>query len=122
MPYKDKEKQRQYQREYVAKNRAAFLDGKSCVECGSVENLEVDHIDPSLKVSHNVWSWAPKRRNEELEKCQVLCNTCHKAKTREMLYKGHGCEQRYREGCRCLPCKAAHSERARVYRAGLKVS
>ena len=53
-----------------------------CAKCGSWDRLEVDHIDPSTKVSHNVWGWSETRRLEELAKCQVLCYSCHKEKTR----------------------------------------
>jgi hypothetical protein len=45
--------------------------------------LELDHVDPALKVSHRVWSWARERREAELAKCQVLCHDCHVAKTAE---------------------------------------
>jgi hypothetical protein len=43
--------------------------------------MEVDHIDPALKVSHRVWSWSPPRRAAELAKCRVLCGVCHLAKS-----------------------------------------
>jgi 5-methylcytosine-specific restriction endonuclease McrA len=81
MPYKDKEAQRAYQREWVRKRRAEWLSDKSCIVCGSTENLHVDHIDPKSKLSHHVWSWSEKRRLAELAKCQVLCAVHHKQKT-----------------------------------------
>ncbi|URQ04828.1 HNH endonuclease [Streptomyces phage Emma1919] len=82
MPYKDKEKQKEYQRQWAAKRRADFFNGKVCVVCKSQRNLELDHIDPKKKVSHNIWSWSDDKRNKELAKCQVLCNSCHKAKNK----------------------------------------
>lgn len=42
MPYSNAQK-RKYQREWCAKNRAAYMDGKTCAHCGSPGPLEVDH-------------------------------------------------------------------------------
>lgn len=81
MGYKDPDKQREYQRQWKAARRAEFFKDKVCVRCGSTKNLELDHIDRSTKVSHNIWSWSKKRREAEIEKCQVLCRDCHKAKS-----------------------------------------
>lgn len=62
-----------------------------CQHCGSTENLEVDHIDPSTKDPRlrgwsggtgNYWRWKKKDREAELAKCQVLCYSCHKKKTK----------------------------------------
>lgn len=115
MPYKDKDKQREYQRKRAAKARAAWLTGKKCVNCGATKKLEVDHIDPSQKRSHKVWTWSQGKREEELAKCQVLCFWCHKLKTHGPL--AHGTRRRYRgHGCRCVECKAAISAHKRKYR------
>lgn len=58
-----------------------FAVNGPCQKCGSGDNLELDHINPEEKVSHSVWSWAPRRRELELKKCQVLCRKCHREKT-----------------------------------------
>ena len=82
MSYKDKNKQREYTKNWIASRRKAWLkENDPCKNCGSWENLELDHIDPSKKVDHKVWSWSEKRRLEELSKCQVLCHRCHKVKS-----------------------------------------
>jgi hypothetical protein len=40
MGYADKDKQREYQRKYVAKNRAEWLaENGPCIVCGSSENV-----------------------------------------------------------------------------------
>lgn len=82
MPFKSKEAKRAYQRKWYAERRANWLllNGP-CVVCFSWDGLEIDHIDPSSKVSHKVFSWAEARRNEELAKCQILCRGCHLEKT-----------------------------------------
>jgi hypothetical protein len=112
------EEKRKYQREWCAKNRAAYMHGKSCVACGSTQNLEVDHIDPELKVSHRIWSWSAARRAEELAKCQVLCTGCHLEKTLEQRpTPEHGTLSRYQKGkCRCEPCREANAADSRQRR------
>jgi hypothetical protein len=81
MPYKDKEKQLEYQKNWMRKRRKSFFSDKECNHCGSTEDLELDHINRLTKITHNVWSWSEDRRNDELKKCQVLCNSCHTKKT-----------------------------------------
>lgn len=81
MPMATREEQREYQRQWVAKRRSDFFLGKSCAECGSVEQLELDHVDRATKVHHAIWSWSQVRREAEIAKCQILCHDCHKAKS-----------------------------------------
>lgn len=81
MPFADKEQFRAYQREWVRKRREKWFADKSCVECGALDQLELDHINPDHKISHRIWTWAWKRILEETAKCQVLCKSCHQAKT-----------------------------------------
>lgn len=73
---------RTYQRERQARLRAEWFAGKQCYRCGSTEKLQLDHRDPGLKVGHSIWSWSRQRREEELAKCQVLCDPCHRWKSR----------------------------------------
>lgn len=119
LPYKDPEQQRAYQRERLKRTRAEWFAGKSCVKCGSLDELELDHIDPSTKINHKIWSWSPERRNAELAKCQVLCSVCHLNKTRFVDLASdaaHGTLARYKSGvrigqaCRCVLCKTANAE------------
>ena len=108
MPIQNNVERREYQREWMRKRRNAFFDGRKCAYCGSEDNLELDHVDPSTKVDHKVWSWSESRRNEELEKCQPLCDQCHSKKT--ILEKtNHGISRYNRGGCRCYICKKAKS-------------
>jgi hypothetical protein len=83
MPMATKEAQREYQRNWVRRRRNEYFKDKSCARCESVERLELDHKDPSTKVSHSIWSWKKERRDEELLKCQVLCHDCHVVKSVE---------------------------------------
>ena len=117
MPYSDPEKQKEYQRQWAAKRRAVWMSDKKCVNCGSRENLEVDHIDPSKKFTHRIWSYSDKRREEELAKCQVLCKKHHKEKSlSELPQTDHGRGRMYQLGCRCWPCKAWKSNECKQYK------
>ncbi len=82
MPYKDKAKRKEYARLWMAQRRLEFFVDKCCVICGSIEDLELDHKDPTQKVTHRIWSWSLKRRETELAKCQVLCKIHHIQKTK----------------------------------------
>lgn len=84
VPMRTPEEQRRYQREWLARRRAAwFAENGPCVDCGSWEELQLDHVDASQKIEHNVWSWAKARRLAELAKCVVRCQPCHWDKTRK---------------------------------------
>jgi 5-methylcytosine-specific restriction endonuclease McrA len=87
MVYKDKEKKKKYQRDWVAYRRDCYFADKSCTQCGSTEKLELDHIEQKGKVTSSIWSWSKVMREKELAKCQVLCHDCHKKKTRTQISK-----------------------------------
>lgn len=117
---KDKKKLREYQRQWLAQRKQVWFDENGpCVSCGSWKDLELDHIDPSSKVTHRVWSWSQERRDEELSKCQVLCRSCHLAKTKQYRLdnaKPCGTRIKYERGCRCDDCCEALREHWRKRR------
>ncbi len=95
-----------------------FKTNGPCKRCSSWERLELDHINPTLKVSHTIWSWSEVRRNEELTKCQVLCYWCHldKSMLEKMVPLEHG-STAYKSGrCRCGICKLAQKEYMQIWR------
>jgi hypothetical protein len=109
MPYSDLEKQRDYQRRWMAERRAQWLAVNGpCLQCGSWISLEVHHRDKHLKVSHNVWSWSKSRRDAELAKCDVLCHEHHRVETKKQRPWTHGDSGYHRGGCRCDVCRAGH--------------
>ena len=56
--------------------------GDKCVNCGSKDNLEFDHIDPSLKASKTPpQAMGISTIKNELPNLQVLCHDCHKIKS-----------------------------------------
>lgn len=113
MPYVDHNVQRGYQNAWIKQRRERWLaEHGPCVSCGSWDELEVDHRDPERKLTHRVWSWSESRRLAELAKCQVLCRSCHRAKTSaeqsRPIVHGRACTYDKRR-CRCAPCRAAKS-------------
>lgn len=81
MAYKNQAVQREYQREWMKRRREGWLADKICVDCGSSEDLEIDHDEPKNKISHRIWSWSKDRRERELQKCKVRCRICHSRKS-----------------------------------------
>lgn len=85
----DKEEKKEYMREYMLnryyETRKFCINklGGKCVHCGSIENLEIDHIEPKLKLyeAHYFHSISAKKLIIELAKCQILCKICHLKKT-----------------------------------------
>ena len=86
---KDKSKYNEYMNDYMKRRYSlrrekaiAKLGGK-CVHCGSCNNLHFDHIDPSTKVATiaRMSSMSAVKFNAEIDKCQLLCEDCHKAKS-----------------------------------------
>lgn len=109
------------------KARIVEMLGGQCVLCGSTDQLEVDHVDPSQKsftLSGNNLNWAWEKLLPEIAKCQLLCHVHHidksakeasertpwnKGKTRDGLMRPeneHGTWFAYDTlKCRCKSCK-----------------
>jgi len=66
---------------YRRKNKKKALEylGGQCAHCGSTDRMEFDHInhkEVDFRISQNLAaSW--KTLKKELDKCQLLCHTCH---------------------------------------------
>lgn len=123
MGYKDPEKQRAYQLQWIKRRREAWLQDKSCIRCGSLDRLELDHIDPKQKLINPAQLWGMSETNPkriaELAKCQVLCYDCHKNKSviDDYARLRHGTNTMYTHyRCRCQPCRDAHAQVNALYR------
>jgi 5-methylcytosine-specific restriction endonuclease McrA len=119
------EDQREYQRRWRAQRRHEWIEANGpCAKCGGTEDLEVDHVDPASKAIPiaAIWSRSEAVRGDELAKCQVLCRSCHKAKTRaEKVATQHGTyAMRNQHGCECFECKEYVRRNKRESRARLK--
>lgn len=107
---------REYQREWMRKRRSRYVI--NCVDCNTTENLEVHHRNPEKKVTHRIWSWKIERLEEELSKCDVLCEECHNKRHGLITNPGCGTTTSYKRGCRCELCRTAKSEYDKKYYAG----
>jgi 5-methylcytosine-specific restriction endonuclease McrA len=121
----------QYMRDRRRKRKAALIDmcGGECMDCGSTERLEFDHVDPLTKVkevsSAKMLDGPMARVLEEVAKCRLLCHDCHRLKTvrcgetggghNKIINPAHGTAAQYNWGCRCDDCKLWK----RNYRNGL---
>jgi hypothetical protein len=106
--------------------------GNECVICGAKDNLQFDHKEAKSKYL-NISS--PKLLDgnidifwEEVNKCQLLCCSCHKTKTKEnkdhpggkikIEFRGCGTGPSYGDGCRCNKCqewKREYRNKIRTY-------
>lgn len=117
MPYKDREKQRAFQREWIKRRRAEwFAANGPCAQCGTTNDLIAASPKPGKPIPHRVWTYSEKRRDAVLAKCVVLCRKCYLE--RRWPAPPHGTLARYESrvhGCRCDECRAARnrSENAR---------
>lgn len=111
---------REYMKRRWEQRRASAIEhlGGKCAVCGSTNRLEFDHIDPATKLMSiakassrsEAFFWA------EVEKCQLLCNRHHKAKTRSERQVPHGGGESGRKGCKCARCRSRKRQYMRLYR------
>lgn len=83
-----------------------------CFFCGSLDKIEIHHLNPAEKESHHIWSWSDERIDMELRKCIAMCHSCHVRFHAILKMKPipHGHDSAYRIGCRCEDCRKAHTE------------
>ena len=76
--------------------------GSVCSECGATANLHVHHVDPTKKkfsISTGAYRVSLKELDIELEKCVLLCESCHNKK-HHTAKTTHGTLSSYRY-CKC---------------------
>lgn len=104
---------KEYDRQRLADRRQELVDlhGGKCIKCGSTENLEFHHRDPTCKIftiSKQLTSpWHILLA--ECSKCDLLCATCHRGTQ-------HGTHWCYRKGCRCRLCTEENNRVSREYK------
>ena len=98
------------------------LLGGVCVSCRGDKNLEFDHVipeDKSFNLATSCMEYSLETILPELQKCQLLCKSCHRRKTASDRYPDlpdHGIASRYSNGgCRCDSCKKAWAKYMKKY-------
>lgn len=103
-------------------NKRKFYEsllGGVCVNCGSDKQLEFDHVFPEdmlFRIGNHI-DCSIEKVLPELQKCQLLCRSCHINKT--IADSGdnllaHGTAAMYtNHGCRCEQCRAVWSKYTR---------
>ena len=110
---------KEYIREYRKKRKIEAIEqlGGQCVVCGSKETLEFDHINPETKKEtiSNMWTSNRDVFQEELNKCQLLCHSCHLDKsqsegdyTRNRKSWEHGLSGYINYKCKCDICRESY--------------
>lgn len=122
------EERRAYHRAYYQKRRRKIVDylGGECAICGSKEDLQIDHKDPSQKAFDISRRLTLESVIYELEKCQLLCQAHHEEKTgQENSGFTHGTLYGWmRKKCSCEDCTVAkwewHDRRNERRRTGVR--
>ena len=111
------------ERYHRIRNEAVESLGGQCVDCGSRDNLEFDHIDSRSKAFSigRLLNVSKAKREEELTKCQLLCKLCHIAKGDEFKDQSqvdHGQGLSGKKNCPCSLCKERKAEYMKNYASG----
>lgn len=117
MPY-DNGKMNDYMKQRYNKRRQLAIEhlGGKCICCGSDEDLDFHHKDPSTKLFTiaKASSFGEERFWKEVAKCELLCRDCHTA--HHKVEYPCGVVQSYWHGCRCDLCRAANAKHGREYK------
>jgi hypothetical protein len=97
--------------------------GGKCAICGAIDGLEIDHIDSkkkSFSIGRRLSGIAESKLEEEVKKCQLLCDEHHNDKSigdvgKRKAKGNHGTISTYRY-CHCEECKRAKRDYARMYK------
>lgn len=110
MPYKDKEKQREYHKKYIKehyKNNKEYYKEKNkkfrksvqdfileykkknkCIDCGNGDFriLDFDHVEGEKKFNIGDvtrYGYGKDKVKKEIDKCELVCANCHRIRTWE---------------------------------------
>jgi len=98
---KHKAKRAETQRQRRQERRQILIEhlGGKCVGCGTTTDLQFDHIDRTQKefMISKCLDYSMKRLLPEVDKCQLLCYSCHEYKSlinhdKEKLAEGYRVE------------------------------
>ena len=122
MPIIDHQKRKEYKKLQYERSKKKMYEyfNNTCCDCGKTNvKFEIHHLDKKAKEFCLTEWWA--RRWElilkELEKCVLLCVSCHHARHKKEIVE-HGTDTMYRRRkCRCDVCKKGNSDRTKAWRS-----
>ena len=103
----------------TAKRKLVAILGGRCATCGMGDGLEFDHIDPSTKRFAIMarWNRGIDYLIPELRKCQLLCASCHLAKSTADRSVDHGGGNSGKRNCPCESCRLRKNAYMRQWKA-----
>lgn len=105
------------ERYHRRREQAIDLLGGKCSRCGVTDGLEIDHRDPAQKeVELSKFGVAEAKYWKEIEKCQLLCRSCHRIKSAQGRSVGHGGGASGKRNCPCDPCRTRKNEYMRNWK------
>jgi hypothetical protein len=118
---------REYMKNRYRNKRQEIINrlGGKCSRCGSTDgHFHLDHIDKKKKTmrASDMHSVNDKKFEEEIKNLQILCQDCHKEKTKESWDYStpkpkHGTYWFFRRhGCRCPKCTKAYKTKQKEWR------
>lgn len=109
-------------RYYRRHQEAVTYLGGSCIDCGSVELLEFDHVDPDTKQFNvsAIMLHGDAKLYAELAKCVLRCTNCHRQRSAGQQSVEHGGGLSGKRNCKCVPCKARKAEYMRLWKSKSK--
>lgn len=81
MGYKNKEAQKEYQRNWMARRREELLVNKSCTHCSSTNDLTFCNIKNNGKVFST--SYSKDKLMEKIKDALILCDPCYRLYSRD---------------------------------------
>lgn len=118
-----KEYHRKYNlaRYHRIRSEAIAAKGGVCVDCGTTDSLEFDHVDASTKSFDvgKLLNVSKVAREAELSKCALRCKSCHILKTTRSGDNGavgHGGGLTGKRNCYCDLCAPLKAEYMRNWK------
>lgn len=100
--------------------------GGSCVDCGSLNNLNFDHViakEKEYDIAKILSAGSELKVSNEMAKCVLRCEVCHKAKSarmRDIRIVNHGEGLTGKKNCLCKLCRPLKNEYARQFKRNKK--
>lgn len=116
-------KMKEYMKARYHRIRAEWIDklGGICIDCGTDQGLEFDHVDAKSKKYHigKIIMHNQAKVAAEMEKCVLRCERCHIEKSQregDVKFVEHGGGVAGKKNCYCHLCAPLKREYARNWK------